>query len=54
MIAYLAQIERYNPELNAVVALREREGLLAPTRASATKNWRPVAAAVACTVCRRR
>jgi ureidomalonase len=29
MAAYLAQIERYNPVLNAIVALRDREELLA-------------------------
>lgn len=29
MIAHLAQIERYNPVVNAIVGLRDREGLLA-------------------------
>jgi amidase len=32
MTAYLAQIERYNPVLNAIVALREPEELLAEAR----------------------
>ena len=32
MTAYLAQIERYNPVLNAIVALRDREELLAEAR----------------------
>ncbi len=32
MTAYLAQIDRYNPVLNAIVALRDREELLAEAR----------------------
>ncbi len=46
MTAYLAQIERYNPVLNAIVALRDREELLAEARqrdgelaAGHTRGW---------------
>ena len=51
--AYLAQIDRLNPLVNAIVAPAAREALAARPP-NATPSWRAATAAARCTVSRRR
>lgn len=53
MRAYLDHIERVNGRVNAIVALRERETLLAEA-AQRMRRWRAASGRAGCTASRRR
>lgn len=53
MRAYLAHIERVNADVNAIVALREPDALLAEA-AQRTRRLRAASTRAGCTACRRR
>ncbi len=48
MAAYLDHIERINPQVNAIVALQDRKGLLAQA-ADATHSLRAASRSARCT-----
>ena len=53
MRAYLDHVERVNGAINAIVALRDRDALLAEA-AERMPHWRAASTTAGCTGCRRR